>query len=234
MSAPQNANVAPGTTAALSVRRAAPADAAIAGPICYEAFSAIGAHHNFAPDLPSPDVATKVLSSMFAHPGFYCVVAEENGRIVGSNCQDERGPIAGIGPITIDPAAQNRGIGRQLMRAVMDHAIERNMPGIRLLQAGFHMRSLSLYTKLGFAVREPIVCMQGAPLQRTLPGYVVRPATLNDLAACEALCRRVHGHERTGELRDAIAPPLKEMPATAMSVGLYNEPAGAYLPSISY
>ena len=36
------------------------------------------------------------------------------------------------------------------------------------------------------------------------PGYDVRPARATDLAACNALCRRVHGHHRSGELDDAI------------------------------
>jgi hypothetical protein len=34
---------------------------------------------------------------------------------------------------------------------------------------------------------------------------MVRPATLADLDACDELCRRVHGHDRSGELREAIA-----------------------------
>ena len=37
---------------------------------------------------------------MFSHPGFYGVVAESDGRIIGSNCLDERSPIAGVRPIT--------------------------------------------------------------------------------------------------------------------------------------
>jgi hypothetical protein len=32
----------------------------------------------------------------------------------------------------------------------------------------------------------------------------VRPATSNDLPACNRLCFRVHGHERGGELADAL------------------------------
>jgi hypothetical protein len=43
-------------------------------------------------------------SMMFSHPGFYCVVAESEGRIVGSNCLDERSAIAGVGPITVEPS----------------------------------------------------------------------------------------------------------------------------------
>ena len=38
------------------------------------------------------------------------------------------------------------------MEAVIERGRER--PGIRLLQDGFHMRSLSLYTSLGFDVKD--------------------------------------------------------------------------------
>ena len=218
---------------------------------------------------------------------------------MGSNCMDERTPIAGIGPITIDPSAQNRSIGRRLMQAVMGRAAERKAPGIRLVQAGYHTRSLSLYSKLGFVVREPLVCMQGPALRRSTPGYEVRQAHDTDLESCDALCRSVHGHDRGGELSDAIrqgtaavvesrgritayatvvaffghavgetnedvqailaAAPAFEgpgiliparnaglfrwclenglraiQPMTLMTVGLYNEPAGAYFPSILF
>jgi predicted N-acetyltransferase YhbS len=194
------AAVHPGVT----VRRAKPSDAEVCGTICYEAFAKLNRRHSFPPDLPSPEVGVHLMSMMFSHPGFFCVVAEKEGKIVGSNCLDERSVIAGVGPITIDPAAQDAGIGRTLMLAVMDRAAERRSPGVRLVQAAFHGRSMSLYAKLGFDIREPLVVMQGAPIRHVPAGYVVRVATPSDLESCNALCRRVHGHDRSGELSDAI------------------------------
>lgn len=283
----------------LVVRRATPADAEACGRICYEAFDSIAGQHNFPRDFPSPEVPGGVLSMMFSHPGFFCVVGELNGKVVGSNCLDERTAIAGVGPITVDPAEQNRAAGRQLMQAVMARASERKFAGIRLVQAAYHGRSLSLYAKLGFVVREPLACMQGPAIQKSLPGYRVRPAQVGDLAACNDLCMRVHGHDRGGELSDAIQQgtavvaelegrvrayasslgffghavgennedlqaliaAAKELqgpgilvptrnaalfrwclenglrvvqPMTLMTMGLYNEPAGACLPSILF
>jgi hypothetical protein len=46
--------------------------------------------------------------------------------------------------------------------------------------------------------------MQGSPLGLSFTGYEVRPARLDDLAACNALCRDVHGFGRGIELRDGI------------------------------
>src|SRR5262252_2760942 len=192
---------APGT---LLIRRGTPADVEACAKICYDAFTTINAQHNFPPDFPGLDVARQVMGMIFRHPGFYCVVAEQNGRIIGSNCLDERTPIAGVGPITVDPTSQNTGAGRELMLAVMDRAAEKHFAGVRLVQAAFHARSMSLYAKLGFDIREPLVVMQGAAIRQTPAGYSVRPAESSDLEACAALCLRVHGHHRSGELSDAI------------------------------
>ena len=142
-------------------------------------------------------------------------------------------------------------------------------------------------------MREPLA------LAISVDDHVVRPATEEDVDACNRLCRQVHGHDRGGELRDAIAQgsanvvermggitgyatiigffghavgetdedikaligAAKEFPGpgfllptrngdlfrwclssglrvtqpmTLMSKGFYNEPAGAFLPSILY
>lgn len=287
------------TGSGVRVRRAVADDAATAGRICYDAFAAIAGAHGFPPDFPNPQVAVGLMGMLFTHPGFYAVVAEADGQVVGSNCLDERCSIVGVGPITVEPALQNGSIGRILMQAVLDRARERQAPGVRLLQSAYHNRSLSLYAKLGFDAREPMSVMQGPPLRLAIPGFTVRAATEADIDATTALCERVHGHSRAGEMRDALAhgePRVVErngrltgyasgygffghavaesnddlqaligdaesiagpgfiiptrnadlfrwclahglrvvMPLTLMTIGLYNEPRGAYLPSILY
>lgn len=281
------------------LRRGTVKDAERCGEICYNAFKSISEQHNFPPDFPSPEVAIKMMSDMLMHSKFYGVVAELDGQVVGSNFVDERSVIAGIGPITVDPTVQNRSIGRKLMHHILDRIAQQRFPGYRLVQAAYHGRSLSLYTKLGFAVREPLSTMQGPPLSLKIPEYAVRPATQKDLDACNLVCSKVHGHDRGNELLDAIRrgtamvvehegritgyttavaffghavgetnEELKALigatpaflgpgfllpsrnselfrwcldhglrvvqPLTLMSVGLYNEPAGAFLPSILY
>src|SRR3974390_1988911 len=125
------------------LRAGTPADAAVCGPICFRAFKSINETHNFPPDFPSPEIATGVLTMLLSHGGFYSVVAEKDGKIVGSNFLDERGPIAGVGPITVDPSIQNQTIGKSLMLAVLDRARARKAAGVRLLQSAFHNRSLA-------------------------------------------------------------------------------------------
>ena len=281
------------------VRRATSEDSLVCGQICFDAFSALNTAHGFPCDFPGPEASTGLLSMMFSSPGLYCVVAEADGRILGSNCLDERSVICGVGPITIDPGTQNVGIGRRLMQAVMDRANERSAAGVRLVQAAFHNRSLSLYTSLGFDIREPLSCMQGRTLERSVAGCVVRPAKREDADACNALSRRVHGFDRGVDLVQAIEQGTARVvergdrvtgytthlafsghstaetnadlqaliasaesfagpgilvpsrnsvllrwclanglrvvqPMTLMSVGLYNDPAGAWLPSVLF
>jgi predicted N-acetyltransferase YhbS len=285
--------------AAVSLRIATKDDAPACGQICFNAFSTISQAHGFPPDFPSPEVATGLLSTLFSTPGFYCVLAEGGGRIAGSNCLDERSLIFGVGPITVDPGAQNLGVGRKLMHAVIDRSKQRGAVGVRLVQAVFHNRSLSLYANLGFDIREPLSCMQGRALQRTVPGCDVRRAQDADLANCNALSHQVHGFDRGIELAQAIQQATARVveregritgyatdlaffghataesnldlqallasvesfggpgvlvpsrnnallrwclsnglrvvqPMTLMSSGLYNEPAGSWLPSILF
>ena len=281
------------------LRRGTPGDAEACASICHAAFATISAHHNFPPDFPSPEPARQLMDFMLSREDIFSVIAEREGRVVGSNFLWETGPVAGVGPITVDPGVQNRSVGRNLMEEVLKRGRDRGFASIRLLQAGYHARSLSLYTKLGFDVREPIATMQGPPLSTAVTGCSVRPARGDDVSSCNRLHFKVHGFERERDLLDAIeqgtasvaerggrlsgyttgigffghavaetnddlkaliaaAPeflgpgfhlPIRNgevfrwclqnglrvvQPMTLMSVGLYSEPAGAFLPSILY
>lgn len=101
----------------VTLRPGRPDDAVACGTICYEAFKAIAERHHFVPDFPSAEAAIGIIGTLLSHPGFYGVVAELNGRVVGSNFLDERSTIAGLGPITVEPSVQDRQIGRALMAA---------------------------------------------------------------------------------------------------------------------
>ena len=180
-------------------------DAGASGQIIHEAFAAINEKHNFPKDIPSPEMGSGMASGMLSHPGFYSVIAEREGKVVGSNFMDERSTIFGVGPITVAPDAQDSTIGRRLMQDVLAEAGQREAAGVRLLQDAFHFRSFALYTKLGFEMRTTTSVIQGAGVKLEIPGPVVRPASESDLDACNQVCLAVHGHDRAGELRDATA-----------------------------
>lgn len=187
-----------------SLRAATLADADAAGLICYAAFKTIAEQHKFPPDFPNTDTAIGLIRYLVSRADVHGVVAEAAGRVVGSNFLWEGGEVAGAGPITIDPTAQNAGLGRRLMEAVIARAQAGGIRSLRLVQAAYHNRTMSLYTKLGFEAREPLSVLQGPAVAVAIEGCDVRPARADDIAAADALCRRIHGHTRSGELRAAI------------------------------
>jgi GNAT superfamily N-acetyltransferase len=283
----------------VTLRRGTPDDAQTCGRICYEAFKAISTHHNFPPDFSDAEQGRGLLAYLLSLKNVYSVIAEVEGRVVGSNFLWETSVVAGVGPITVAPTVQNMSIGRLLMDDVLRRAHERGFVGVRLVQAAYHNRSLSLYTKLGFDTREPLSIIQGEPLGLVMPGRSVRAASERDLESCNGLCLKIHGLVRGPELVEAIAQgtanvvehdgritgyatligflghavgenneDLKALigatpafagpgfllptrnsellrwcltkglrivqPMTLMSTGMYNEPAGAFLPSVIY
>jgi GNAT superfamily N-acetyltransferase len=186
------------------IRRATREDVEVCGEICYRAFCELADHHNFPHEFPDLEAAHGVVRSMVSDPGHYGIVAELDGRTAGSNFMDERSTIAGIGPISVDPDVQNSGAGRAMMQHMLDRVAANRLPGVRLVQTAYNNRSLSLYAKLGFEIREPLSVMIGSPIKESIEGYNVRAATHADLDACNRLCVSVHGHDRAGELVDTI------------------------------
>jgi GNAT superfamily N-acetyltransferase len=190
---------------AARLRPARAEDASEAGRIAYEAFHAIATRHGFPPDFDSPEIATGLMQHMLSRADIHGVVAERDGRLIGSNFLWEGDPVAGVGPITVDPATQDASVGRALMEAVLRRASERRAAGVRLVQAAYHNRSLALYTKLGFAPREPLSVLQGPVPEVANSDRIARIATEVDVGSCNGLALRVLGQPRTAELRQAIA-----------------------------
>ncbi len=188
----------------LKLRASNPEDAQTCGEICYEAFKNISEQHNLLSGFPTINAACDLMSRLFTRSDIYAVIAEMGGQIVGSNFLWEEKIVAGIGPITVAPNMQNAAVGRHLMAAVLDRAGQQGFTSVRLVQAAYNNRSLALYTKLGFDVREPLVSIQGQALGLELPGYPVRLASTDDLADCNRLCQQVHGFDRDRDLSLAI------------------------------
>jgi GNAT superfamily N-acetyltransferase len=209
------------------LRRGQQADANACGLICYEAFKAIAEPHNFPSDFPQPEIAVGLMNYALSEPAVYSVIAEVDEQIAGSNFLWEHTSIGGVGPITVNPHLQNSSVGRKLMEEVLERAEKRGLAGVRLVQAAYHNRSLSLYTKLGFDVQEPLSVFQGAALNISFPAYNVRTANETDLEACNKLCYKVHGIERGHELMGAIK-------GAAASVVEYNGTITCYTTGIGF
>jgi predicted N-acetyltransferase YhbS len=217
----------------LKLRSTTAVDAGECGRICYHAFAAICRQHGFPPDFPSTEVATDLWSGLDAHPDFFSVVAEIDGKVVGCNALDERSEIFAVGPVAVDPDVQNRGIGRALMTAVLERSHLRRASGVRLMQSAYHSRSLSLYAKLGFDVRESFAVINGKQLAPAPSAYSIRAATSDDLEGCNALCQNVHGVARGGELLEAISSGMAKVVERNGSVTGYTTGIGYFAHSVA-
>jgi len=80
-------------------------------------------------------------------------VAEIAGRLVGV-CEVYPGirepRTAYVGFLNVEPAFQGRGIGRRLLRAAVDRAIEEGVDRIDIDTWGGNLKALPLYKKMGF------------------------------------------------------------------------------------
>lgn len=188
----------------IQIRSMRPEDVEICGRICYEAFAGIAEKHNFRKDFPVPEAAIELMRMLLENPAAFNVVAESDGKVIGSNHLAEFDAIRAVGPITVDPNAQAKGAGRMLMEAVIERG--RSARGIRLLQDSFNAASLSLYASLGFDVKEPVVIIEGAVRGEVPAEFDVRPIRDEDHESCAELCRSVHGFDRFNELMHV--PPM--------------------------
>ena len=168
------------------------------GRICFEAFRQVSERHGFEYDFPDAETAAGVIGLIQSLPGSFQVAARVDGRLAGSNFMLLTDGVAGLGPITVDPAYHGRGIGRRLMQAALDYAARNGFKQVRLLQDAYNTTSISLYSSLGFDVREPIGVMKATPAAE--PDAAVRRAQVSDLPAIEELCVRIYKTSRRNEL----------------------------------
>jgi predicted N-acetyltransferase YhbS len=184
------------------LRRATASDIDACARINYEAFKDISDRHHFPTDFPTLEFSTYVIDLFIKHPLFFNIVAESEGAVVGCGFMDERNPIRGIGPVSVDRTFQGRGAGRQMMKALLERGKE--ALGFRLVHESFNMASLSLYASLGFEVKEPFVLLEGKFRSQPESGVEVRPMASEDIGECAALCEKLYGCDRSADIEYAL------------------------------
>ncbi|WP_207540377.1 GNAT family N-acetyltransferase [Sabulicella rubraurantiaca] len=187
---------------AFTLRPVASEDAETCASIIFRAFGRISAAHGFPSDFATEAAALGLARAFIGSPAIFGVVAVRDGRILGSNFLSEADPVRAVGPITVEPEVQSGGVGRRLMRAVIERA---GSAPIRLVQAAYNTSSFSLYASLGFEVKEPLLHLAGTPRAPVPSGITVRPMTRADIPSCDALCEATHGITRHHELGQALS-----------------------------
>ncbi|MCW1885393.1 GNAT family N-acetyltransferase [Luteolibacter flavescens] len=171
--------------------------------ICHEAFSALHDRCGVERDIPAPEVGEMIIGQVAQRPDYTGVMAVLDGEIVGSNFLFFGDEVGGVGPITVDPKVQSKGIGRALMQWAIDEARRREIRQVRLFQEAINITSFSLYTALGFDWRDTGVLMQATPAGEEDPD--VRAITADDLPAIADLSRRSFGFSREVDAGQLIA-----------------------------
>jgi predicted N-acetyltransferase YhbS len=195
----------------LVIRPIEQVDAETCGKIGYEAHKAISSAHGYPSEQPSEEFATGLIRRLLDNPNSWGVLAERQGKTLGSIFLHRfpPSPVAVIGPLTVHPSAEACGVGRMLMGTALSQARKQNHDRVRLVQSPSHIRSFVLYTKSGFALREPLFLLQGQPLKSGINTGIsssnsVRPVRDDgDISMCNDLCKTVHGFSRDMELRQA-------------------------------
>jgi ribosomal protein S18 acetylase RimI-like enzyme len=129
-----------------------------------------------------------------------CLVAEEEGTLVGSCFHHPRETHVAVGIVNVDARRAGRGVARRLMEMVIEMAGGRP---VRLVSSAMNLDSYSLYTRLGFA---PVALFQDMVFGESadlggLKGTTVREARMEDLEAMVALEEELVGIRRGKDFR---------------------------------
>ena len=178
------------------IRRMTREDIPEVGRIGVEAFNDLMARHNRPPLYPDPQVGPLAATAYLSIDPERSLVATDEGRIVGSIFYRSRGETVSVGPATVAPAAQGRGVGTKLFQTVIER--EPGAHSMRIMQDSLNLASFELLVRIGYSLGEEVAMF-------TLPaGFreereadsAVRMARSEDLADILAMDRRLFGSDR--------------------------------------
>jgi len=140
----------------LTLRPAQDRDVERAGDVNFVAFYRAAVAHGLPPAVTSPAESRRYVRWLLAFDPLGGIVAEEDGEVLGVAWVHPRGPVATIGPVAVDPRAQGRGVGRQLLARCLEIA-GAGVPQVRLVQESYNAASLGLYLQAGFRIVAPLL-----------------------------------------------------------------------------
>ncbi|XP_049849281.1 uncharacterized protein LOC126318329 [Schistocerca gregaria] len=146
------------------------------------------------------------------HPGSYSLMAIDPAtkKVVGHvittvsvPLSSPRTPgqlsVASIGPVSVSPHYQGKGIAMKLMQALCEVMDEKKVDSLRLMQDAFNPISFSLYLRSQFMPKEAISILEGMPDPTSIEhladleaSTLIRKITLDDLDACDRLYGQAH------------------------------------------
>lgn len=155
----------------------------------------------------------------------YVAQSEQTGRLMGVCFYHPRQTHVGLGIMSVHPNYFGQGVGRALLKAVIDFADGNGYPAIRLTQSALNLDSFSLYNTAGFMPRGAYqdlflkVPADGLPFRPDADR--VRDACAADLPALAALEMELSGVTRPEDYRFCLENPLG-----FMSLSIYENARG--------
>jgi hypothetical protein len=125
------------------IRNMAKEDINRVGEIIYEAFNSVAIKYGYISNVNSVEEGSRLAWTLFHHGPCERLVAEVEGRVVGSACLSIRGDFAGLGPAVVDPYCQDKAMGKELISGVLKKA--ENLKSIRTFTESFNPAAFSLY-----------------------------------------------------------------------------------------
>lgn len=180
----------------IRIRSMVRADIPEVGRIGVEAFNDLMARHNRPPLYPDPQVGPLAATAYLTTDPDCSLVAAEGDRVVGSIFYRRRGEAVSVGPATVAPADQGRGIGRSLLEEVLRR--EPNARSMRIMQDSLNLSAFELLVRIGYSLGEEIAML-------TLPAGFrenhdgeggVRTASADDMTEILAMDRKLFGSDR--------------------------------------
>ncbi|HEV2162798.1 MAG TPA: GNAT family N-acetyltransferase [Stellaceae bacterium] len=120
-----------------------------------------------------------------------CFAAVAGNRVVGSVVGMDWGNAFILGPLTVAPAAANRGVGRRLMSAIMALVAERRFPLAALYTLPNSAKHLHLYESYGFEAQRLTPVMAKMPAAGAAVPHPLSALAPSDRASAVAACRTV-------------------------------------------
>jgi len=145
------------------------------------------------------------------------IVAEKDGKIIGSNFLVRWGSLGLFGPLSVHPDYWNQGIASELMRATMEQFEQWQIPAITFFTSSHSAKHLWFYSKFGFSpgylttvLEKPVtlpVSEQSATLYSTLSPQQQEEA----LGACQILTDAIYkGLDLNSEIKLVAEQQLGE------------------------
>lgn len=143
------------------------------------------------------------LSFCFQRQGFRAFGAFEDARLLGLFSMYAHTPVAGLGPVVVDPESRNPFVAFSLYRAVLEAWQHTGGASARGTVVRTNPQAVALHRLAGGADRDEFTTFHGKARSAPPEGLAVRPMVAADVQACGLLCNASYGFSRDAEVADA-------------------------------